>query len=141
MRPHLKAKFAAQAGFTLVEIMVVVVILGLLATAATIGVTRNLLDAKNGLAKTGCATLESAIKSYVLMKGDVDADEILERCLEDRRLEHKDDLEDPWGELYYVEKKDGEGYHVFSKGADKERGSDDDNGRHGIVSESEESDW
>lgn len=137
MSNDLKKRMAAQAGFTLVEIMVVVVILGLLATAGTIAVQARMLAAKNGLATTGCATLEKAIESYVVVAEEVDPEEILERLLEKKYVKDAEDLLDPWGERYYVTRDDDGNYRVFSKGADKSQDTEDDISRLGVVAESD----
>lgn len=118
-----------EDGFTLVEIMVVVVILGLLATMAVIGVPRYLLNARNTTAQSECKTLEDAIQNYVSMSSnfDLSAEEILERVVEEDYLKDKSVPKDPWGKEYIVEFDDeSQQYTVFSSGNDRIADNEDD---------------
>ncbi len=118
-----------QAGFTLVEIMVVVVILGLLATMAAIGVPRYILDSKNTKAKTECRTLEDAIEAYVNFNNahNVSEDEVLQLTVEDDRLKKKKVPKDPWGRDYKVTFDDESNqYTVHSMGDNGSDGDEDD---------------
>ena len=118
-----------QAGFTLVEIMVVVVILGLLATMAAVGVPRYILDSKNTKAKTECRTLEDAIEAYVNMNNahNVSEDEVLELAVEDGRLKKKKVPKDPWGNDYLVTfDDDNNQFTVHSMGDNGSDGDEDD---------------
>ncbi|MET0294109.1 MAG: prepilin-type N-terminal cleavage/methylation domain-containing protein, partial [Phenylobacterium sp.] len=56
----------AEAGFTLVEVMVVVVIIGLLATVVMINVLPSQDRAMRGKARTDVSVLEQALESYRL---------------------------------------------------------------------------
>lgn len=132
-----------QQGFTLVEIMVVVVILGLLATVGTVAFTRNLRSAQNDTAKTKCAEYQRAIEAYVIQnaRDDIPAEDVFERMIEERVIKSRRDLQDPWGEPYQVmQDEDGE-YIVFSKGRDKQAETDDDIYRDGIASERDTEDF
>ena len=55
---------ARRAGFTLLEVLVVVAILVVLASVATIATTRYLEDAKKTKAHLGCKAVATAIESY-----------------------------------------------------------------------------
>lgn len=57
---------AREAGFTLVEMMVVIVILGLLATVVAINVLPNQEKAMKGKARADVSVLEQAMESYRL---------------------------------------------------------------------------
>ena len=65
--PHRPAARRAQEdGFTLVELMVVIVIIGLLATIVAVNVLPNLGKANSGKASTDVASLEQAMEFYRL---------------------------------------------------------------------------
>jgi general secretion pathway protein G len=55
-----------RAGFTLAEMMVVIVILGLLATLVVTNVMKNLGQAMGGKVKTDIITIESALDNYAI---------------------------------------------------------------------------
>ncbi len=55
-----------RAGFTLAEMMVVIVILGLLATLVVTNVMKNLGQAMGGKVKTDITTIESALENYAI---------------------------------------------------------------------------
>ena len=65
-RRKMRARPASEAGFTLVELMVVVVILGLLATVVMINVLPSQDRAMVGKARADIATLEQAVETYRL---------------------------------------------------------------------------
>ncbi|MCG9916965.1 MAG: type II secretion system major pseudopilin GspG [Phenylobacterium sp.] len=65
-RRKLRARPASEAGFTLVELMVVVVILGLLATVVMINVLPSQDRAMREKAKADISTLEQALDTYRL---------------------------------------------------------------------------
>ncbi|MEZ6194336.1 MAG: prepilin-type N-terminal cleavage/methylation domain-containing protein [Planctomycetota bacterium] len=115
-----------DAGFTLVELMVVIIILGLLAGFGAVAFMKNLEDSKEDVAKTKCNELEDAILTFVMRnQGDQSADEILDVMVEQKRL-NPDKLKDPWGERYIVTLDDEGNHKVHSSGKDKQDGTDDD---------------
>ena len=128
-------------GFTLVELMVVIVIIGLLATVVAINVLPSQDRAMVGKARADVATLEQALETYrldnLVFPDDVQGLQALiapptgltrpERYREGgyvRRLP-----EDPWGAAYQYRRSSAHGgqFDVFSLGADgKEGGEGDD---------------
>jgi general secretion pathway protein G len=64
--PETRRRRARRAGFTLVEMMVVIVILGLLATVVAINVLPNQEKAMKGKARADVSVLEQALESYRL---------------------------------------------------------------------------
>lgn len=103
----------SRAGFSLIEVMVVVVIIGLLAGAVAIRVTGYMDTAKGNRAKSDIATIVDAIEAHYLSASRYPSnDEGLEALpLKNRR--------DPWGRVYeYNSPGQGEPYEVFTMGAD-----------------------
>ena len=103
-------------GFTLVELMLVVAILGLLATVVALSVDRNQDDAMRRLVVADMSTLKQALSSYKLDHGTYPQD--LNALYEgtDPYLENPPPL-DPWGFEYLLEQVDGR-VVLVSYGAD-----------------------
>ena len=124
--PHSTAR-RAQAGFTLVELMVVLVILGLLATIVIINVMPALDKGTETKAKADIATLEQGIDMYHLSNRRYPTNEEGLQALVPtfvRRLPN-----DPWDRPYrYLSPgRNGRPYTVMTWGADgREGGSGND---------------
>ena len=127
-----------RSGFTLVELMVVIVIIGLLATVVAINVLPSQDRAMVGKARADVSTLEQALETYRLdnltfpddrqgLQALVQAPAGLnqpERYREGgyiRRLP-----EDPWGAPYQYRRPSAHGgqFDVFSFGADGKEGGE-----------------
>ncbi|MBX2851122.1 MAG: type II secretion system major pseudopilin GspG [Phycisphaeraceae bacterium] len=106
-------------GFSLIEIMVVVVIMGMLAGAVAVGVNQYMDTAKINRAKSDIATIVDAVEAYKLTKGRYPtSNEGLEP------LPLKNDL-DPWGRAYgYNNPGQSEPFEVFTLGADGRDGGE-----------------
>ena len=117
----------AARGFTLLEIMVVIAIIGLLATAVSIGVMSSLKKAKVHTAKIQLNTIAQALNQYYLDQNDYPSS--LEDLTKgsDALLKEKQ-LKDPWGEEFvYSPTSRGEAdFTLCSKGPDKREGTEDD---------------
>lgn len=121
----------ARHGFSLVEVMVVLVIVGLLAGMVAIGTRGYLARAKQGTARAEIATIGEALETYYLAH--------------DRYPTHEEGLDvltttserwpepllrsapiDPWGRPYQYNTpgRDGQPYEVLSLGADGRDGGD-----------------
>ena len=100
-------------GFSLIEIMVVIVILGLLATAVVLTVDGYLDKAKENRARSDIATIVSAIDLYKLSNGRLPTmDEGIDKLPLKNKL-------DPWGRRYeYRVPGVSEPYEVYTLGAD-----------------------
>ncbi len=117
-----------RAGFTLVEIMVVVVILGLLATLVTINAPAIIHNQRVKAAKQNIARLSNAVEMYYVEMGKYP------QTLNDLTLKTdksgikfiKKVPKDPWGNefVYRVPGLHGEDFSISSLGADGQEGGD-----------------
>jgi general secretion pathway protein G len=112
------------AGFTLIEIMVVLAIIGLIAAAVGVAVHKNYVDAKLKVARIQVKTVTGAVEQFVVAK---------ERCPTVDELVSEGYLprepKDPWGTLLVVRcpgQHARDAADVASSGPDKEPGTDDD---------------
>jgi len=134
--PRRGARRDHEAGFTLVEIMVVVVIIGLLATVVVLNVLPSQKRASVEKARADIAQLETALESYRLtMLRYPTTDAGLEALVEapadaDQARRYPDGgfinrlPEDPWGNAYQYlyPGENGARFDVWSLGADGEPG-------------------
>jgi type II secretion system protein G len=120
---------AMRAGFTLIEILVAVAIIGILGAVAVTNVIASIEKAKQTAAKEAVGVISNAVTQYYLENKKYPGD------LQDLIRENGDNepildggegaLEDPWGTMYKLEKK-GKRYVVVSAGPDMDWGTDDD---------------
>jgi len=121
-------------GFSLVEVMIVIVIIGLLAGAVTINVRRYMTKAKRNIAKQDIAVICEALDTYWAEKGRYPTnDEGLGVLVapsdggESLLAGTTDGLRDPWGRPYTyncpASRSDGP-YEVICYGADGRDGGD-----------------
>ena len=118
----------SRAGFSLVELMVVIVIIGLLASVVTIGVRGRLIQSKQKIAKVQINTFVQAVETFyttydrypsndegleVLQEKDEEIGEALIRSIPD----------DPWGNRYeYISPGRTEPFEIVCYGADNREG-------------------
>jgi general secretion pathway protein G len=117
---------SAQAGFTLVEIMVVIVILGLLATLVVPNVIGMSDDAKVTKAQTDVANIAGAVKLY-RMKGKLpDSLSVLTETNDKGGGALLESLpKDPWGNDYELRVDNPNVWEVISLGPDGVASEDD----------------
>jgi general secretion pathway protein G len=102
---------ARRAGFTLLEVLVVVAILVILASVATIATQRYLMDAKKSRAHLGCKNIDQAIESF--MANTANPNGVPPQGLQELLQPHfggqsllrngQADLIDPWGQQYQTQ--------------------------------------
>ncbi len=140
-------------GFSLLEIMVVIVIMGLLAAMVVPNVMGSLDEANITKVKTDIRELEKALKMYNMdVKRYPTTDQGLQALVEKPtsapvpKKYHSDGYiekltEDSWGSAYYYKMPSDHGlkYDVFSAGPDGEVGTCDDIGNWNLDSVTTES--
>jgi general secretion pathway protein G len=126
------ARIVLSRGFTLVEIMVVVVILGLLAAIVVPNVMSRLDQAKSEKAKIDIRALESALNMYKIDNYNYPATDQGLHALVEKPPEAKNWKQyvehmpkDPWGNDYrYLYPGAHKDYDLFTLGADNQEGGD-----------------
>ena len=110
-----------RRAFSLIEIMIVVVIIGLMAGVVTLATTGYLERAKKERARSDIATYTTALDSYYLQKGRFpDTQEGLKVLVPDFV---KAITTDPWGHAYqYLKPGKSTPYELISYGADGREG-------------------
>ena len=90
-----------RRGMTLVEIMIVVVIMALIATAVGVAVLPALSGAKEDIAQQNVAAIKQAAIAYILDGGS--GCPTVDDLIDDRKLDEDTDPQDPWGNAYELE--------------------------------------
>jgi general secretion pathway protein G len=94
-----RGKATRRAAFTLLEVLIVVAILVILASAASVSLFRYLEDAKVGKAKAEMNTVLGAVKKYYTEHGDYPDPGSLPTTI-GPMIEGNPGLNDPWGGVY-----------------------------------------
>jgi general secretion pathway protein G len=137
---HIARLLSESKGFTLIEIMVVIIILGLLATLVIPNITGYTEKAKREKARADIAGLEGALELFKADNGFYPSTEqgldalivkpstgrIPAKWMEGGYFKKGVPL-DPWGSryVYYAPGRRGEGYEIISVGADGQESDDD----------------
>ena len=131
----LRHSLRAQRGMTLVELMVVVTVLALMATAVSISVVKVLSQSKIGKAKGDISTLTTAMDFYYNIEGDYPGQGKGLQALEEPGADGKRYIrqpkipQDPWKQNYvyrYPGTRNSDAVDICSKGPDKQEGTQDD---------------
>ncbi|MCB9768414.1 MAG: type II secretion system major pseudopilin GspG [Candidatus Omnitrophica bacterium] len=122
-----------ESGFTLIELMLVIVILGILAGVAVNSFTGVSEQAKVTAAKSDINTITTAIKMFELETGRFPAEDEWIEELTSKTDDHKRHMEklpkDPWGNEYNYREESENGLDfpdIWSNGPDQEEGTEDD---------------
>lgn len=118
----------SEAGFTLVELMVVIVIIGLLATIVVINVMPATDRAAATKARADVSTLEQGLEMYRLSNLRYpNAEEGLQALVAGNHVRRLP--QDPWGHpyRYAAPGRDGRPFDVYSTGADGREGGEGEN--------------
>lgn len=131
----------SRSGFSLLEILAVLVIIDILASAAALSVRGIMARARRNAVKGELATISSAIEQYASETGSIPTPaqglDVLTKATASSAghpyMENKPI--DPWGHPYQynIPGRDGKPYEVFSLGADGQEGGDDDIGTWDLV--------
>lgn len=133
MREEKQLEKQKERGFTLIELMLVIVILGILAGAVVTNMMGVGDDARKARAQTDIEAIKTAIRMFEIDMGYFPTDDegIEELCT--KTDEHRRYLEklpkDPWGEPYNYRaesENDMDFPDIWSNGRDMTEGTEDD---------------
>jgi general secretion pathway protein G len=142
LQPFLRRlQTSRRAAFTLIEIMMVVMIIGLLAGVAAYNLGDNIGVAKDAKIRSDLQTIQTQLMVYESMNGFPPSTEQGLRALVQQpgsnptprawRQLLKEVPLDPWGmEYQYTQpgRRNSDGYDIFSAGKDRTSGTEDDIG-------------
>lgn len=127
----------SRAGFTIIEVIVIVVILGILAAVIAPRIFQRIGQSKQSVAKSGVATIASAVQQYMIDCGKPESGASLDLLIERPSgipesawkgpyLNNADDLLDPWGHKYVliIPGQHNVDFDVVSYGADGQPGGE-----------------
>lgn len=137
MKQKNKKSSKAERGFTIIEVMAVLIILGLLATVVAVNVVGRIDKAKVISTKTSLKKLHSAVLAFKLDTGDYPSEEAglielveqpsdVENWQPGGYLETTDVPKDGWGRefIYELYPESGKPFRIVSYGADGEEGGE-----------------
>jgi len=126
----MKRSIASKGGFTLLEIMLVVMIIALLAGSVMMMVGSEVEEARESTAKADVQSMKTSILRWNVKNGGYPTTEQGLQALVTARI-MKEIPKDPWGEPYNYEspgKNNPDEYDLYSSGKDQKAGTSDDIG-------------
>ena len=112
---------SSKPGFSLVEIMIVIVIIGIMAGLVTVATTGYIERAKRQRARSDIATYSAAVDAFYLAHGYYPDNQEGLKALSPEFI--KVIQNDPWGNPYqYVQPGKGGAYDIICYGADGKEG-------------------
>ena len=112
-----------NGGFTLVELLLVMVIIGILAGAVVISVSGRSTEARVARTKQDLSTFQRAVETYALEHNDKYPKNLSELAPK-YVVQVKND---PWGHAYHINVPGkGQPYDIFSSGPDEQPNTPDD---------------
>jgi len=119
---------AARTGFTLVELLLVVAILGILAGVVAVNVAGHGDRARIAATRQSIANIETAIRMYEVSNGTFpDSLDQLTVAMDDVAAPlKKENLNDSWGTGFQYKKTSKTSFELRSAGPDKSMGTADD---------------
>lgn len=130
MNRHAAGTPHSDKAFTLVEVMVVIVLIGIMATVVTVSVSDYLVTGKQTASRNEIAQISNALELYYTEYGHYPSNEEGLAKLQEKSTEHphgilQGDLLDPWNHLYaYVYPGIHGRYDIISYGADGQEGGE-----------------
>lgn len=128
------------SGFTLIEIMIVLAIIGLIFSFVGVNVLNKLKDARKDGARIQMAAYQQSLQAYYLAHSAFphssqglealirkpSVGKVPDNYPEGGYFGKKELVKDPWNSPYRYECEDYQNYTLSSDGPDKEAGTDDD---------------
>ena len=116
----------AAAGFTLLEVMIVLAIIGLIAGSIGVTVFNQFKKGQVKIAKTTVGEISGAVQQY-MMENNSECPKGMDDLVAKKNL--KKPIKDPWGKDFSIKcpgQNDTDGADVTSSGPDKQDGTADD---------------
>jgi general secretion pathway protein G len=119
----------SQAGFSLAELMVVIVILGLLATLVVPNVMKQLFTANTAVAKQDISAISQAVQNFAIEHAGKYPERLEDLITPDENghkyLDRQSVPKDPWkNEYVYEAPQSGQGFKVICYGRDGQPGGE-----------------